>query len=72
MKREKKFKEDISRLEREMQGLKHNHEVDLMRVAQEYEEKLQGLFDHSSIGQMLLQEVRSHGYVTDCAIFHGN
>jgi hypothetical protein len=55
--RENKLKDEMDRLEKEMQSLKHHHQIDLNRVSAEYEEKLQGLFDHSSIGQMVLQEV---------------
>lgn len=56
LEKEKSMKRDYDRMTREIQTLKITQDLELTKLYQEYEEKLQGLFDHSSIGQLVRRE----------------
>ena len=54
--REKQLKQDLDDAARHMNALRRTHDMELTRAANDYEEKLAGLFNHSSIGKQIIAE----------------
>lgn len=54
--REKQLKHDLDDAARHMNALRRTHDMELTRAANEYEEKLAGLFNHSTIGKQMIAE----------------
>lgn len=55
--REKRYKAEMEDSNNRLLSLKRQHAKELTRIERDYEEKLSGLFNHSTIGQILLSEV---------------
>ena len=54
--REKQLRQELDDAARHMVTLRRTHDMELTRTANEYEEKLAGLFTHSTIGKLVRAE----------------
>ena len=54
--KERQLKGELDDLTARMNAMTRAHDMELTRAANEYEEKLQGLFTHSAVGQAVFQE----------------
>ena len=63
--REKQLRQDLDESSQQMNTLRRTHDMEITRTANDYEEKLSGLFTHSTIGKLVMAESGAQSLSSD-------